>query len=249
MHRGRHVVPLLALLGALPQGLASGPVLAGDPPQTQTRPSDDDGRKHRHPHDATVNHPFDDVGSWVAVFDDPERAQWQKPERIPAVLDLREGMVVADIGAGTGYFEKLFSESVGASGKVYAVDIEPAMVEHMTKRAVEEKTPNVLPVLAAPDDPKLPAAGVDVIFVCDTWHHINDRLVYLGKLARALRPGGVLAIVDFHKRPLPVGPPPEHKMSRDEVVAELAEAGWSLARESDALPYQYFLIFSPSEAR
>jgi ubiquinone/menaquinone biosynthesis C-methylase UbiE len=101
-------------------------------------------------------------------------------------------------------------------------------------------------VLAAPDDPRLPDGGLDVIFICDTWHHINDRLNYLRRLAKALKPEGVVAIVDFQKRPLPVGPPPEHKMSREEVIAEFAEAGWALARESDSLPYQYFLMFKPS---
>jgi ubiquinone/menaquinone biosynthesis C-methylase UbiE len=223
-----------ACLVAPPGGLAE------EKPKTQTQPAG-----HGHSHDATVNHPFDDIETWVGVFDDPTRDKWQKPDRIPAALGLTAGMVVADIGAGTGYFEKTFSTAVGPQGKVYAVDIEPKMVDHMKERAVREKTANVFPMLAAPGDPGLPDAGVDVIFICDTWHHINDRLGYLGRLARTLKPGGVVAIVDFQKRPLPVGPPPEHKMSREDVLAEFAEAGWVLARESDALPYQYFLMFKP----
>jgi len=230
------------LLLALPALLTAGPAAADSP---QTRPAPDHAH---HDHDATVSHPFDDVERWESVFDDPSRAEWQKPAEIPAAIGLKEGMVVADIGAGTGYFERYFSKAVGPDGRVYAVDIEPHMVAHLEKRAAEEKTPNVVAVLAEPDDPKLPAGGVDVIFVCDTWHHINDRLAYLKRLAASLRPGGRLAIVDFHKKPLPVGPPPQHKLAREVVVDELAQAGWSLAGESDRLPYQYLLIFTPPAA-
>lgn len=198
---------------------------------------------HDHEHDATVAHPFDDVDRWTGVFDDPNRAEWQKPDQIPGALGLKPGMAVADIGAGTGYFLKFFSDAVGPSGKVYAVDIEPKLTAYMQERAHREKTANVTVVLAAPDNPNLPAAALDVIFICDTWHHINDRIGYLGLLAKALKPGGAVAIVDFHKREAPVGPPLEHKMAREEVVAEFAEAGWVLASQSDILPYQYLLVF------
>jgi len=227
--------------GALLALLVTGAALRAE--GTQTRPHDD------HQHDATVSHPFDDAERWSAVFDAPSRAEWQKPAEIPAALGIKEGMVVADIGAGTGYFERFFARAVGPEGRVYAVDIEPSMVAHLEDRASKEGTPNVTAVLAAPDDPKLPAAGVDLIFICDTWHHIDDRLSYLKHLAGALKPGGRVAIVDFHKKELPVGPPPEHKLAREEVVEELAEAGWALAGESDLLPYQYLLIFTPPAAR
>ncbi len=240
--RPRTALPLLALLVLL----APAATLAGGDPQTQ--PAGAHSHHDHQGHDATVSHPFDDVERWETVFDDPTRAQWQKPGEIPAAIGLKEGMVVADIGAGTGYFERFFSKAVGPKGRVYAVDIEPKMVAHIESRAAEEKTPNVVAVLAEPDDPKLPAAGVDVIFVCDTWHHINDRLDYLKRLAASLAPGGRLAIVDFRKKPLPVGPPPEHKLAREVVMDELAQAGWSTAGESDLLPYQYLLIFTPPAA-
>lgn len=209
---------------------------------------------HKHDHDhakahaPTIDHSFEDVERWVEVFESADRAAWQKPSEIPAALGLKEGMTVADIGAGTGYFERHFAQAVGPAGRVYAADIEPKMVEYMKARAVREKTPQVIPVLAAADDPRLPDAALDRIFICNTWHHIGDRVEYLERLRRALRGGGRLAIVDFHKRDLPVGPPTEHKLSREEIVAELAEAGWSLAGESDLLPYQYLLIFTPPAA-
>ena len=238
-----HLAVMLAI------GVAAGG-MAGVQQESQTQPqTQHSGHDHDHAHEATVTHPFDDVERWVDVFDDPNRAEWQKPDRIPRALGLRAGMAVADIGAGTGYFLKFFSAAVGPSGKVYAVDVEPKLVAHMRQRSIQEKTANVTVILGAPDDPKLPAAALDVIFICDTWHHINDRIDYLALLARALKPGGSVAIVDFHKREAPVGPPTEHKMAREEVVAEFAEAGWTLASESDILPYQYLLIFKPRAAR
>lgn len=215
--------------------------MASDEPRTQPQTQHAD---QGHAHDATVTHPFDDVEKWVEVFDDPHRAEWQKPDRIPGALGLKPGMSVADIGAGTGYFLKHFSDAVGPSGKVYAVDIEPKLAEYMRQRARRENTSNVTVVLAEPDDPKLPAGALDVIFICDTWHHINDRLDYLGLLARALKPGGIVAVVDYQKRETPVGPPVEARLSREEVVVEFAEAGWKLAGTSDILPYQYLLLFA-----
>jgi SAM-dependent methyltransferase len=212
----------------------------------QTQPSKDSDRPgHGHDHDARASHSFEDVERWVAVFESPDRAAWQKPAEIPGALGVKPGMVVADIGAGTGYFAPHFSKAVGPEGRVLAIDIEPNLVAYMKQRFVREKLANATAVLGEPDDPKLPAGGVDRIFICNTWHHINDRLDYLERLARSLKPGGLVAVVDFHKRDLPVGPPPEHKLSREEVVAEFAEAGWAPAGESDLLPHQYVLLFAP----
>jgi SAM-dependent methyltransferase len=216
---------------------------------SQTQPSGG-GRAHDPNHhgddndDATMSHRFGDVKEWVARFDDPARAAWQKPEDVVRSLGLAPGQSVADIGAGTGYFNRFLSEAVGANGRVYAADIEPAMVDHMKERAATEKTPNVVPVLALPDDPKLPEAGVDVILICDTYHHIDNRLVYFDRLKRALHPGGRLAVVDFKPGDLPVGPPPEHKLAPDFVIGELQKIGWRVAAQPGFLPYQYFLIFT-----
>ena len=238
-----HTAALVPVAVAL---LLVSPVGAQTHPQTQpqTRPASEAGHDHAHPPAAT--HSFDDVEKWAAVFDSPDRAQWQKPEIIAGLIGLKEGMVVADIGAGTGYFERFFSKAVGSKGKVYAVDTEPKMVSHLEERARREATPNVVPLLAAADDPRLPDRSVDVVFICDTYHHIGDRVEYIRVLAKALKPRGTIAILDFHKRPLPVGPPPEHKLAREVVVAEFTEAGWSLASESDKLPYQYLLVFRSS---
>jgi ubiquinone/menaquinone biosynthesis C-methylase UbiE len=237
--RGWGAVGLAGLLAILWCGWTAAPAA-----QTQTAPSAP-AHDHDTAHDATSRHPFDDVERWVQVFESPERAAWQKPEQIPAALGIEPGMVVADVGAGTGYFVPHFAKAVGPRGRVYAVDTEPKMVAWMERRFREETIPNAVAVLGEPGDPKLPAAGVDVIFLCDTYHHIDDRVAWIGTAGRALKPGGRLAVVDFHKRELPVGPPPDHKLAREQVIQELAEAGWILSEESDLLPYQYLLIFTP----
>lgn len=198
-----------------------------------------------HEHAATARHPFDDIDKWVRIFDDPARDEWQKPEQVVKALGLGEGQRVADIGAGTGYFSRHLAEAVGESGRVYAIDTEREMVEHMARRAEKERTPQVQAILAAPDDPKIPEGGADLVLMVDTYHHIDDRVRYLRRLARSLRPGGRLAIIDFEKRPLPVGPPLDHKLARETVLEELEEAGYRLVEEPGILPHQYFLIFAP----
>ena len=128
--------------------------------------------------DATSTHDFADVKYWSSVFDDPARDVWQKPKELVASLDIRRGSVVADLGAGTGYFSRYLAAAVGPDGTVLAVETEPNLVAHLRERAERENTPNVEPVLASPADPRLPAGGVDVILVVDTYHHIDDRRTY-----------------------------------------------------------------------
>ena len=197
---------------------------------------------------ATAHHPFDDAAKWSKVFDDPSRDAWQKPDLVVDALGIKPGMVVADLGAGTGYFIGRLARAVGERGVVLAIDPEPDMARHLGTRARKEKLPNVVPVLALPEDPFLPPGRVDRVLIVDTYHHIDARRVYFTRLRAALATGGQVAIVDFQKRPLPVGPPPEHKLDRATVVDEMAAAGWRLAREVTDLPYQYFLIFEPGSA-
>jgi predicted methyltransferase len=196
-------------------------------------------------HDATSRQTFEDVGHWVRVFDDPRRDAWQKPREVVAALGLRDGMTVADLGAGTGYFSRHLARAVGDGGVVYAVETEPRLVAHLRTRAEREGTPNVVAIEATPGDPRLPRA-VDVVLVVDTYHHVDDRPVYFERLRRRLAPGGRVAIVDWHKRPLPEGPPPAHKLAREHVVEEMTKAGYRLVAEPDLLPYQYFLVFTPA---
>ncbi len=196
------------------------------------------------PHDATVHHRFDDAASWSKVFDDPTRDAWQKPDELVAALRLRPGARVADLGAGTGYLTKRLSQAVGADGAVFAVELEPNLVTHLRDRAEREATANVTPILASAADPSLPAGLVDVVLVVDTYHHIDDRVAYFRRLRRALPSDGRVAVVDWQKRPAPVGPELAHKLPRELVVDEMQEAGYRLVEEPTFLPYQYFLVFA-----
>ncbi len=197
-------------------------------------------------HDATVRHSFADVQHWIAVFDDPARDAWQKPAGVMQALDIRRGMCVADLGAGTGYFSRYLSAAVGDSGTVFAVDTEPNLVVHLRERAEREQTPNVVPLLASADNPRLPAGMVDVVLIVDTVHHIDDRVEYLRRLRRALKRGGRVVVIDFKKdADVPVGPPAEHRLARAQVVEEFQSAGYQLAAAPEVLPYQYFLVFRP----
>jgi ubiquinone/menaquinone biosynthesis C-methylase UbiE len=173
---------------------------------------------------------------YMRVLEDPQRDSWQKPHEVMMALDLKPAETVADIGAGSGYFTRRFALH---AGKVYAVDIDSKLLE----AALKDAPKNVEAVLAAPGDPKLPPASVDTIFFCDVLHHIADRAAYYPKLAKALRPGGRIVIVDFYKKPLPVGPPESMKISEDQMIGEMEAAGFRKTKSFDFLPYQYFLVF------
>jgi ubiquinone/menaquinone biosynthesis C-methylase UbiE len=117
------------------------------------------------------------------------------------------------------------------------------MVGHIAERSVRDSIANLTPVLARPEDPMLPPGRVDLVFICNTFHHIDDRVEYLKRLRGDLTAGGRVAVIDFRKKEIPVGPPADHKLTRDHVIAEFLEAGYDLAEEKTFLPYQYFLIF------
>ena len=173
---------------------------------------------------------------YAQVLEDPSRDAWQKPHEVVMALSLKSTDAIADIGAGTGYFARRFANH---AGKVYAVDIDPKLLAIAGKNAPA----NLKTVLAAPDDPRLQERSVDIIFFCDVLHHIENRAAYYPKLAKALKPGGSIVVIDFQKKALPVGPPPSMKLSDDEVIAEFRNAGFTLAKRLDILPYQYYLFF------
>lgn len=217
-----------------------------DPPQRQGQV--DGGVAAQHPlpgHEGDRIHR--DPTTYLASLDHPSRDAWQKPAEVVQALGLRRGDVVADIGAGSGYFALRFAPEVGPTGRVLAVDISAAMLEHLAKRAREAGVDNVATILAPADDPRLPAGGVNVVFVCNTWHHIDGRDTYLAKVKHALAPGGRLVIVDFHED-APMGPPREMKLSRESVVNEAIRAGFVLSAEHTFLPHQYYLVFTAAPA-
>lgn len=182
-------------------------------------------------------HRFADADAWAKEFDDPSRDAWQEPDRVIAALELAPEHVVADVGAGTGYFAVRLARVVTA-GEVIATDIEPDMVRYMTERAAREGLGNLRAVTTPPDDPQL--HDVDRVLVVDVWHHLGDRAAYARKLAAALRPGGLVAIVDF-KLDTAHGPPREHRLAPQVIIDELAAAGLPAKVEAE-LPEQYIVI-------
>jgi len=189
---------------------------------------------------ATHEHSFQGAEKWAHVFDDPERDAWQKPHEVIAALALKADAVVADIGAGTGYFSARLANMLKA-GRVYAVDVEPDMVQYLAERAKREGLENMLAVRGTPEGPKLPAK-VDVALLVDVYHHIGERPRYFRDLRKSLAPGGRVAIIDF-RLDSPDGPPRAARISPDEVKAGMKQAGYVLVTEQAFLPRQYFLVF------
>lgn len=199
-----------------------------------------DGAQGKHAHHSK-DHDFKDAKAWSKMFDDPERDSWQKPEVVVQALGIDPGMVVADIGAGTGYFEGPLSQAVGETGKVLAIDVAPQMVDFMEARAAKDGWNNVTAKVAEPNDPGLEPASVDRILIVNTWHHIENRVLYAQKLHRALKPSGYLLIVDFNQQS-PHGPPASERLKSDAVVQELGAAGFDLAHPVNReLPNQYMI--------
>lgn len=206
-----------------------------------------DHRGHGH----SMHHRFEDAEKWAAQFDSEERAAWQKPDAVVAALGLTPAMRVVDLGAGTGYFTVRLARAV-PQGRVFAEDIEADMVRYLGERAGKEGLANVEAVQGAADDPKLPGE-LDVAIMVDTYHHVDGPVAFFGKVRAALKPGGLLAIVDF-KKDAPddaPGPPAAMRVEDTQVVAQLTEAGFVHERTERALlPYQYVVFMrTPAAAK
>jgi ubiquinone/menaquinone biosynthesis C-methylase UbiE len=187
-----------------------------------------------------MQHRFDDPERFAKSFDDPARDGWQMPDRVIGALGLRRDSLVADVGAGTGYFSVRLAKAVPA-GTVYAVDVEHAMLAHVGKRAADERLTNIVPVHATSTSPNL-SKPVDVVLVVDTYHHLPSRSTYFADLRQSLTPGGRVAIIDFRKDS-PEGPPREFRFEAEQIIGEMQQAGYVLETRHDFLPRQHFLIF------
>jgi cyclopropane fatty-acyl-phospholipid synthase-like methyltransferase len=197
-------------------------------------------QQHTHPKADHMDHRFDDPERYAKSFDNPARDEWQMPARVIEELGLAADAAVADIGAGTGYFSVRLAKAV-PRGTVFAVDIEPSMLDHIRKRAGAEGLPNVVTVRAGTTGPNLPKP-VDLVIVVDTYHHLPDRPQYFRELQKGLAAGGRVAIIDFRKDS-PEGPPPEFRFEAEQIVDEMKRAGYGLETRQDFLPRQHFLVF------
>jgi arsenite methyltransferase len=204
------------------------------------------------------HHPPASATEYARVLEDPSRDEWQKPHQVIEALQLRPDEVLADIGAGSGYFARRFARH---AGQVYAVDIDAKLLE----MAAKDSPANLTTIVAVPDDPKLPAGAVDTVFFCDVLHHIGveghgpaanqtpqsrqARMAYYAKLAKSLKPGGRIVVVDFFPKPLPVGPGPAMKLSEEQVVEEMKQAGFAVSKRHEGLlSYQWFVEFKRASA-
>jgi ubiquinone/menaquinone biosynthesis C-methylase UbiE len=184
---------------------------------------------------------------WVTTLEGPQRVAGQKIDEVIAGLSLKPGMTVADIGAGSGLFSRPLAKAVAPNGKVYAVDIQQDLLDYIDKRDKEEKIRNVRTVLGEFNDPKLPARDVDVAFINDVLHHIQNRAAYLKALATYVKPGGRIAIIEMNKDDpnTPHKAQPELLVGRDEILKWMSDAGFKLVQEHPELfpGTKWYLIF------
>lgn len=194
--------------------------------------------QHKDGHNA--HHRFQAAEAWAKKFDDPKRDTWQKPNEVIQALQLKPDAIVADIGAGTGYFATKLARAL-PRGKVFAVDAEPDMVRYLAARAQRESLDNLVAVAAEAGNPRLPEK-TDLVILVNTYHHIDKRESYFRELQAALKPGGRIAVVDFTMES-PEGPPPKARIAPERVKKEMAGAGYTLTQERAFLANQYFLVF------
>lgn len=173
-----------------------------------------------------------------------ERQQEEDPERALRVLAVQPGSTVADVGAGSGYYTRRLSQLVGPSGKVYANDLQPGMLQILRSRLERERILNVEPVLGAVDDPRLPANAVDLILMVDVYHEFSEPQAMLRHMRTALKPGGRLVLLEYRAEDPRVPIRPEHKMTVAQAKLEVESEGFALTTVNEDLPWQHILIFT-----
>jgi len=191
-----------------------------------------------------------DVGYWREVFERGGREIYDRRFDILEAVAPTPGMSVADVGAGTGFFSLMFAQAVGERGRVYAVDISPEFVAAIGERARDIGVVNVVPVLNRADDVGLPASSVDLVFICDTYHHFEYPKGMLSSIHQALKAGGEMVVVDFRRVP---GESSSWVMSHvrageDRVREEIEAAGFDFVEQRDFMRTQYFLRFRKTDA-
>lgn len=193
-------------------------------------------------HDPAALQPFEDSAAYIAFLEKEDRASWQKPDALIAALELPLDAVVVDLGAGSGYFAFRFAAAL-PGGHVEALDVSPEMVRHVHHKMMTDGTANLRAGVVDKDAPKF-RDDADLVFVCDVLHHVGDASGWLRGVARQMKAGARLALVEFKEGELPEGPPEALKIPKDRLLALGAEAGLALARDhSGLLPYQELLVF------
>ncbi len=188
-----------------------------------------------------------DVSQWVERFEIESREVYAAREQVLKAMGVKPGQTVADIGAGTGFYSRLFADKVGKEGWVYAVDIAAKFLQHINKKATEDKVQNLTCVLGTGRSVRLPRESVDIVFICDTYHHFEYPQATLASIRHALKPGGVLIVIDFERIP---GKSREWTLShvragKEVFRKEIVDAGLQFVEEVKIPDFKdnYFLRF------
>jgi ubiquinone/menaquinone biosynthesis C-methylase UbiE len=187
---------------------------------------------------------------YISMLERDTRDAMQHPARIMQLLAIEPCAVVADVGAGSGYFTIPLARAVGPKGKVIATDIRQEMLDYIAVRLEKEKLSNVTLLKVEPTEPSLPAGAVGTVLMVDTIHYVKERVAYARKLKEALAPGGRVVIIDFRYDPeakREFAPPIEQQVARETLDREMAEAGFVVAESYDFLPEQYFVVYRPAK--
>ena len=176
-------------------------------------------------------------------LDRAERESEEDPEQALDAVEVKKGSTVADVGAGSGYFTVRLAARVGEAGRVFAIDLQPAMLDLLRVRLTERHVTNVTLIQGAVDDPKLPPSSIDLVLLVDVYHEFSAPQLMLQRIREALKPNGRLALLEYRKEDPTVPIRPEHKMSVAEAKAELEAERFHLERVDERLPRQHILIF------
>ena len=173
-----------------------------------------------------------------------EREDEENPDLAMRLIRVQRGQTVADLGAGSGYYTRRLAKAVGDTGKVYAVDIQQGMLDLLQANLAREKITNVVSVLGAPDDPRLPADSLDLVLMVDVYHEFGRPQTMLQRMKEALKTGGRLVLLEYRGEDPDVPIRPEHKMTKAQVKLELEHEGFTQQRIYDDLPWQHLFIFT-----
>jgi len=179
----------------------------------------------------------------LGLLEGPDRDAWQRPDQIMDALQIGEGSVVADLGAGGGWFTVRLARRVGPNGRVYAEDVQKEMIGAIDRRIQREGLLNVVTTLGTQIDPRIPEASLDAVLIVDAYHEMEQPVVLLRNVAKTLKPGGVIGIVNHKKDGGGPGPEMNERVDAEKVIADAKAAGLELRRRDDFLRYQYLLTF------
>jgi ubiquinone/menaquinone biosynthesis C-methylase UbiE len=179
-------------------------------------------------------------------LDRHERASEEQPDKAIVELNLKPGMFVGDVGAGTGFYSLRIAKVIGPDGKVYANDIQPGMLDRLNANAAAQHIANVVTILGTESDPKLPPDKLDLVILVDVYHEFSRPQRMLDRIRESLKPNGRLVLLEYRKEDPSVPIRPEHKMSVQEVKAEVIPEGYRFEKVVDTLPWQHIIFFRKS---